>query len=75
MFLLSDHVDLNPGFPGGAGGKEPAASAGNIGDAGSIPESGRSSAGGNGNPLQHSRVENPVDRGAWRTTDHGVAQS
>ena len=40
-----------------------------------IPESGRSPGGGNGNPLQYSGLENPMDRGAWRTTVHGVAQS
>ena len=37
--------------------------------AGSIPESGRSSGGGNGNPLQYSCLVNPLDRGAWQTTE------
>ena len=37
----------------------------NAGDPGSVPESGRSSGGGHGNALQYSRLENPVDRGAW----------
>ena len=47
----------------------------NAGDAGSIPGSGRSPGEGNGNPLQYSCLENPMDRGAWRATDHGVAKS
>ena len=51
-------------------GKEPACNAGDTGDSGSIPGSGRSSGGGNGNPLQYSCLGNPVDRGAWRATVH-----
>ena len=46
----------------------------NAGDTGSIPGSGRSPGEGNGNPLQYSSLENPVDRGAWRATVHGVAE-
>ena len=42
--------------------------AGDIRDAGSIPGWGRSPGGGNGNPLQSSCLENPMDRGAWRVT-------
>ena len=42
----------------------------NAGDMDSIPGSGRSSGGGNGNPLQYSCLENPMDRGAWPTTVH-----
>ena len=53
-------------------GKE---SARNAGDLGSIPGSGRSSGEGNGNPLQYSCLENPMDRGAWRVTVHGVSKS
>ena len=49
-------------FPGGSEGK---ASACNAGDLGSIPRSGRSPGEGNGNPLQYSRLENPMDGGAW----------
>ena len=56
------------GFPGGASGKEPACSAGDIRDASLIPGSGRSPAGGHGNPFQYSCLENPMDRGAWRAT-------
>ena len=51
------------------------ANAGDLRDVGSIPGKGRSSGGGNGNPLQYSCLENPMDRGAWCATIHGVAQS
>ena len=44
------------------------------GDAGSIPGSGKPPGGGNGNPLQYC-LENPMDRGAWRATAHGVAKN
>ena len=47
----------------------------NARDLGSIPESGRSSGEGNGNPLQYSSLENHMDRGAWWVTVHGVAKS
>ena len=47
----------------------------NVGDTGSIPGWGRSPEGGNGNPLQCSCLENPMDRGAWGATVHGVAKS
>ena len=47
----------------------------NAGDLGSIPGSGRSPGEGNGNPLQYSCLENPMDRGAWWATVHGVAKS
>ena len=47
----------------------------NAGDVGSILGSGRSPGGGNGNPLQCSCMEIPMDRGAWRATVHGVAKS
>ena len=60
------------GFPGGLGDK---ASACNVGDPGSIPESGRFPGEGNGNPLQYSCLENPMDRRAWWSTVHGVAES
>ena len=53
-------------------GKESACS---VGDLGSIPGSGRSPGGGNGNPLQYSGLENPMDRGAWWATVHGVTKS
>ena len=55
--------------------KNPPANAGDIGDVGLIPESGRSPEGENGNPLQYSCLENPMDRGVWQATVHGVAES
>ena len=51
------------------------ANAGDIRDVGSIPGSGRSLEGGHGNPLQHSCLENPMDRGAWQATVHGVTKN
>ena len=60
------------GLPGGS---EVKASACNVGDLGSISGSGRSSGEGNGNPLQCSCLENPMDGGAWQATVHGVAKS
>ena len=47
----------------------------NVGDKGSIPGSGRSSGGGNSNPLQYSCLGNPMDREAWQATVHGVTKS
>ena len=60
------------GLPQWLGSKE---SACNAGDTGFIPGSGRSPGGGHGNPLQYSRLENPMDRGAWRATVRGVPKS
>ena len=62
-------------LPRGLSGKEPPASAGDARDTGMIPGSGRSPGGGQGNPLQHPCLENPMDRGAWRATVHGVMKS
>ena len=59
-------------LPGDSDSKEPAC---NAGDLASVPELGRSPGGGHGNPLQCSYLENPMDRGAWWATVHGVAQS
>ena len=56
-------------------GKESACNAGAEGDTGSILGSGRSPGGGHGNPLQYSCLENPMDRGVWQATGHGVAKS
>ena len=58
-----------------SGGSDGKASAYNAGDLGSIPGLGRSPGEGNGNPLQYSCLENPMDRGAWWATAHGVAKS
>ena len=55
--------------------KDLPASTGDTGDTGSIPESGRSPGGENGNPLQYSCLENSMDRGAWQATDYRVAKS
>ena len=55
--------------------KNPPATAGDTRDSGSIPGSGRSPGVGNGNPLQYSCLKNPMDRGAWWATDHGIAKS
>ena len=60
------------GFPGGS---EVKGSACNAEDLGSIPGSGRSPGEGNGNPLQDSCLENPMDGGAWWATVHGVAKN
>ena len=51
------------------------ANAGDVRDVGSIPGSGRSHGEGNGSSLQYSCLENPMDRGAWRATVHGVTKS
>ena len=59
-------------FPGWLHGKE---SACNAGDPGSIRGLGRSPKEGNGNPLQYSYLENPMDREAWQATVHGVSKS
>ena len=66
--MVTDDV----GFPGGSDGK---ASACTAGDPGLIPGSERSRGEGNGNPLQYPCLENPMDRGAWWATVHGVAES
>ena len=63
---------IGRGFPGGLYGK---VSAYNAEDLGLIPRLGRSPGEGNGNPLQYSCLENPMDVGAWYTPVHGVAKS
>ena len=63
---------VSQGFPGSSVGKE---SACNAGDSGSIPGWRRSPREGNGNPLQYSSLENIMDRGAWRSIVHGIAES
>ena len=72
--LKKEKSQTSHGTEGSAGsaGKE---SANNAGDPGSVSGSGRSRGGGNGNPLQHSCLENPMDRGAWWATVHRVAKS
>ena len=71
-FFHSFFLSNSWGFPGSSDGKE---SACNSIDLGLIPGSGRSPGEGNGNPLHYSCLENPMDRGAWWATVHGVAKS
>ena len=59
------------GLPCSSNGKE---SACNSGDPDLIPGLGRSSGEGNGNPLQYSCLQNPMDRGAWQSTVHGLSK-
>ena len=65
-------LEARGSFPGGSDGKE---SACNAGDPDLIPGSGRSPGEGNGNPLQYSCLENPMDKEAWQATVHGVAKN
>ena len=62
------------GFPDGSAGKESSCNAGDTRDAGSIPGLGRFPGEENGSPLQFSCLENPMDRGAWWATVHGIAK-
>ena len=62
-------------FPDGSEGRGSVCNAGDTGDTSSIPESGRSSGEGNGNPLQYSCLESPMDRRAWRAMVSGVKRS
>ena len=66
------NAQTSPSLPGGSDGKE---SACNAGDLGSIPGSGISPGEGNNYPFQYSCLENPMDRGAWWATVHGVTKS
>ena len=59
------------GFPGGSDGEK---SSCNVGDPSLIPRSGRSPREGNGNSIQYSCLENPMDRGAWWIAVHGVTR-
>ena len=63
------------GFPGGTVVKNMPANAGDTRDMGSMPGSERSPGGGTGTPLQYSCLGNPMDRGTWRATVHGVTKS
>ena len=63
---------MTEGIPGGSDGKESACT---VGDPGSIPGLGRSPGEGNGNPLQHSCLENPMDIEAWQASVHAVTES
>ena len=72
IFILGicHHISTR-GFPGGSAVKNPPA---NAGDTGSVPGSGGSPGGGNGKPLQYSCLGNPMDRGAFWATTHGVPE-
>ena len=63
--LIPALASTSPAFMGFPGSSDNKMSAYNAGDPGSIPRSGRSAREGNGNPLQYSWLENPMDRGAW----------
>ena len=69
VLVVKSKINHHLGSPGGAVVKNPLVSAG---DTGLFPGSGRSPGGGNGNPLQYSCLENPMDRGAWWATVQGV---
>ena len=69
---LLTEVQTVRSFPDGSDAKK---SACNVGNPGSISGLGRSLGEGNGNPLQYSCLENPLDSGAWRVTVHGVTKS
>ena len=70
LYLSNDR-----GFPGGAVAKNSPANAGDTKDPGSVPGSERSPGEGNGNLLQHATLGNPMDRGTWQATAHGIAKS
>ena len=80
MLLQVTHLCLifnedQQGFPGGIVVENLPANAGDIRGTGSIPALGRSPGEGNGYPLHSSCLENPMDRGAWQATVHGVTKS
>ena len=70
----TDIITISGGFPGGSVVKN-LPETGATRDAISLPGSGRSPRGGNGNPLQYSCLENPMDRVSQRTTIHGVTKN
>ena len=72
--LFSECGNIWGGFPGGSVVKNPSTNARHKGDVGSIPGLGRSPWGANGNTLQYSCLENPMDRGAWQVAVHGVTK-
>ena len=72
IIYLYNTIKVEKGFPGGSNSKE---SACNAGDPGSIPGWGRSPGEGNGNPLQYSCMENPMDRGSWQAAVFGATKS
>ena len=82
MSVCSEGIEVAPACKGPAlsfkrwlSCKESACQAGDTGDVGLIPDLRRSPGEGNGNPLEYSCLENPMDRGAWRAPVHGVAET
>ena len=73
--IINNKKKLKSQFPGGAVVQNLPANAGDKEDTGSIVGSGRSPGVGNGNQLQYSRLENPMDSRAWKATDHGFAKT
>ena len=73
--VLCSYIGKFWGFPDGSAGKESTCNAENAGDTGLILGLGRSPGGGHHKPLQYSHLENPMDRGTWWATVHGVAKS
>ena len=74
MQMLTTAARRRNGFLGGAVVKNMPANAGDPEDGGSVSGLGRSPGGGNGNPLHYSCLGNPMDRGTWQTTVHGMAR-
>ena len=72
IILISNQYSISWSVPGGSVGKE---SAWNAGDLDSVPGSGRSPGEENGNPLQYSCLENPIDKGAWLASPWNRKQS
>ena len=75
ILVFSHQSLLYKGFPGGTVVKNPPVNSGDTRDVGSISGLGRFPGRGNGNPLQYSYLENPMDRGAWQVIVHGLAKS
>ena len=73
VYRFKQSLSNYQGFPDGTVVKNPPTNAGDTRDMGLIPGLGRSHRVGNGNQLQYSCLKNSTDRGAWRTTSHGVA--
>ena len=73
--IFNLNQDIHKVFPSGSMGEESSCNAGDTEDVSLDPESGRSPGGGNGNPLQYSCLENPMDRGAWQAIVQKVTKS
>ena len=75
MVIAIIYISCRCGLPKRRSGKESPANTGDTREVSSIPGSGRSPRGGNGNSLQYSDLENSMDGGSWWTTLHGVTKS